>query len=61
MSMILVLSYLSYVKKRDARNPVGYAAKPLKLFSQAKKNTLNFANRAVENAVNLGDLKDSNA
>jgi hypothetical protein len=61
MSIIVALLSLSYVKRRVARNPAHYAAKQLKPFSPVKRNTLNFVSRAVENAVNLGDLKDHSA
>jgi hypothetical protein len=61
MSTILAPLYLSCVRRQVVRNPARYAAKPLKPFSQVKRNTLNFVSRAVENAVNLGDLKDHSA
>jgi hypothetical protein len=61
MPMILALLYPSYVKKQVARSPLRCAAKPLKPFSPVKRNTLNFVSRAVENAVNLGYLKNHSA
>jgi hypothetical protein len=44
----------SYVKKRAARSQAKYAAKPLKQFSRVKKDTSNFANRAVKSAASRG-------
>jgi hypothetical protein len=47
--------------RQVARNPVSCVVKQLKLFSPVRRNTLNFASKAVKNAVNLGDLKDLSA
>ncbi len=54
-------SSLSCVEKRVARSQVNFAAKLVRRFSQVRRDTSNFVNRAVRSAANPDDLENRSA